>query len=222
MDSPLFYELPDHLDSLKSNSASLVRQNQRQPSRLNHLSPTQQQQLRSSPESGKTVAGLAPIRLPQNGAVFGNAPVVHLPNGEGSYAELADINTPEISLDLQVGILDDSSSLGRELKEFYAVQQSLIDCDGHLTDFSSRNQNQLQGSGGPSGSTTSPSYLLNFMRPSGGQSQLAQQYVPHQQQQQQQPQQQQLQQLQHYTGTVKEEPMDSGTYSPPPQYQSES
>lgn len=100
MDSPLFYELQDHCHDVNS-----VKNNQRRSA--NHL------QLNLN-NNNNTLAdltsarGLAPIRVPPSGAVFGNAPGSHPQQqqiAEASYPELADINTPEISLDLQVGSL---------------------------------------------------------------------------------------------------------------------
>ena len=102
MDSPLFYELPDQLDSLKNNNSQVratLAQHRQHQLRLNF--EQQQQQQQGFNEVGRN-GGLAPIRLPQSGAVFGNGHLHH--NPEGTYTELADINTPEISLDLQVFI----------------------------------------------------------------------------------------------------------------------
>lgn len=103
MDSPLFYELPDQLDSLKNNNSQVratLAQHRQHQLRLN-FEQQQQQQQQGFNEVGRN-SGLAPIRLPQSGAVFGNGHLHPHHNPEGTYTELADINTPEISLDLQV------------------------------------------------------------------------------------------------------------------------
>lgn len=105
MDSPLFYELQDHCHDV----SPVKNNNQRQRSASNlHLN------LNNNTLADVTSArGLAPIRVPQTGAVFGNAPGSHPQQqqlAEASYPELADINTPEISLDLQVNFFKYSSS----------------------------------------------------------------------------------------------------------------
>ncbi len=101
MDSPLFYELQDHCHDI--NPVKNNNNNQRRSANNNNLHLN----LNNNSLADLTSArGLAPIRVPPSGAVFGNAPG-SLPQqqqqlAEASYPELADINTPEISLDLQV------------------------------------------------------------------------------------------------------------------------
>jgi len=95
MDSPLFYELQDHCHDV---SAVTKNQQRRSVSNNLHLNLTTSSNSIADLTSAR---GLAPIRVPPSGAVFGNAPQQQQ-IGEASYPELADINTPEISLDLQV------------------------------------------------------------------------------------------------------------------------
>ena len=97
MDSPLFYELQDHCHDINP-----VKNNQQRRSANLHLNLNNNNTLADL----TSARGLAPIRVPPSGAVFGNAPGSHSQQqqqlAEASYPELADINTPEISLDLQV------------------------------------------------------------------------------------------------------------------------
>jgi hypothetical protein len=100
MDSPLFYELQDHCHDVSSVTKTQQQQQQQRRSVSNnlHLNLTTSSNSIADLTSAR---GLAPIRVPPSGAVFGNAPQQQQ-IGEASYPELADINTPEISLDLQV------------------------------------------------------------------------------------------------------------------------
>lgn len=115
MNSPLFYELDgggysstsrsDVCDKLKdsattvaSSSASSSRSSR--PLRLNLNGGG------GGVAAGSGVRGLAPIRV--SNAVFGNARAGLAELESPSYVELADINTPEISLDLQVTTLNSS------------------------------------------------------------------------------------------------------------------
>ena len=108
MDSPLFYELQDHCHDVNLVSKNHQQQQQQQQQRRS-VSNNLHLNLNTSSSSSNNIAdltsarGLAPIRVPPSGAVFGNAPQQQQ-IGETSYPELADINTPEISLDLQVHI----------------------------------------------------------------------------------------------------------------------
>lgn len=101
MDSPLFYELQDHCHDVSSVTKTQQQQQQQRRSVSNnlHLNLTTSSNSIADLTSAR---GLAPIRVPPSGAVFGNAPQQQQQIGEASYPELADINTPEISLDLQV------------------------------------------------------------------------------------------------------------------------
>lgn len=101
MDSPLFYELQDHCHDVSSVTKTQQQQQQQQRRSVSnnlHLNLTTSSNSIADLTSAR---GLAPIRVPPSGAVFGNAPQQQQ-IGEASYPELADINTPEISLDLQV------------------------------------------------------------------------------------------------------------------------
>jgi len=116
MNSPLFYELDgggysttsrsDVCDKLKDSattvaSTSTSSSRSSRPLRLN---------LNGTSGGGATAAavrGLAPIRV--SNAVFGNARAGLAELESPSYVELADINTPEISLDLQVLTIDTGS-----------------------------------------------------------------------------------------------------------------
>ena len=119
MNSPLFYELDgggggysststtsrsDVCDKLKdsaaatvassSSTAASVASRSSRPLRLNLNGA-------GGNVAASAVRGLAPIRV--SNAVFGNGRNAGLAELESpSYVELADINTPEISLDLQV------------------------------------------------------------------------------------------------------------------------
>ena len=109
MDSPLLYEqFADHQQhqQLISHKTSPTSRQQQQRSGTSSAGRPQQIDL------GR---GLAPIRIPSSGAVFGNGhqqqqqqqqqhlASIQQQHGDTSvYSELADINTPEISLDLQV------------------------------------------------------------------------------------------------------------------------
>ncbi|KZS12436.1 putative Ccaat/enhancer binding protein c/ebp [Daphnia magna] len=100
MDSPLFYELQDHCHDVNSVTKNQSQQQRRSVPNGLHLNLNTSSNSIADLTSAR---GLAPIRVPPSGAVFGNAPQQQQQNGEASYAELADINTPEISLDLQNG-----------------------------------------------------------------------------------------------------------------------
>lgn len=106
MDSPLFYELQDHCHDVNLVSKNHQQQQQQRRSVSNNLHLNLNTSSSSNNIADLTSArGLAPIRVPPSGAVFGNAPQQQQQQqqiGETSYPELADINTPEISLDLQV------------------------------------------------------------------------------------------------------------------------
>jgi len=174
MDSPLLYEqFGDHQQHQQLISHKTSPTSRQQQQRSGNSSAGRQQQI----DLGR---GLAPIRIPSSGAVFGNGhqqqqqqQQQHLvalqqqqQHSDASvYSELADINTPEISLDLQ----------------------NWIECET-LLDLP-RNSNN-----------NNSSYMTQFVRQSSQQ----QQYMPHHHQQQQQ-QQQQHHQL---YGVVKEEPLD--------------
>jgi len=215
MNSPLFYELDacygpssDACDKNVTHSVTVAASSRATPSRPSSL-------LRLNLNGGSGGGGgsggagagagvrVAPIRV--SNAVFGNARnATQLELESPSYVELADINTPEISLDLQ----------------------GLIECEGLLSDLSRGASAGL----GPSGltnnsnnSNNSSNYNFGYLR--NGSSAQAQ-YMPHQyhhhQQQQQHHHHQQQQQFaqvvqQQQQHQVKEEPQDSGgAYSPPP------
>lgn len=190
MDSPLFYELQDHCHDVNSVTKNQSQQQRRSVPNGLHLNLNTSSNSIADLTSAR---GLAPIRVPPSGAVFGNAPQQQQQNGEASYAELADINTPEISLDLQ----------------------GLIDCEGLLSDLSRQP--------GSSVNPYLTNYMRQTQQQQQQQYMPHQQQQQHQQHQQQQQQQQQPHQnhpASHhhpYGGLVKEEPLDSGTYSPPPQ-----
>ena len=127
MDSPLFYELDAFsennnisADKLKDSHRSTYHQLtsfsqnvQTQQPQQQHLQQAQQsaQHLNNvsavqTPVSS-SARGLAPVRI--SSAVFGNARPADL-SEVSNYSDLADINTPEISLDIQVNISRDCSS----------------------------------------------------------------------------------------------------------------
>lgn len=216
MDSPLFYELDAFsennnisADKLKESHRSIYHQLTSFSQNLQAQQPQQQhlqqqaqpsvQHLGSNSSAVQTpvsssARGLAPVRI--SSAVFGNARPADLPE-VSNYSDLADINTPEISLDIQ----------------------GLIECEGLFSDFSRTTPSG--GYAGPSSSSSlassqhqsPPLYSGSHLRSSSNQ----QQFMPHQVQQQQQQQfgigAHQSQQL-----AVKQEPLDSSEYSPPPTY----
>jgi hypothetical protein len=115
MDSPLFYELQDHCHDV--NVVTKTQQPRRSVSNNLHLNLNTQSSNNSIADL-TSARGLAPIRVPPSGAVFGNAPQQQQ-IGEASYPELADINTPEISLDLQVYTVQDIFSSFQQFLYFY-------------------------------------------------------------------------------------------------------
>lgn len=93
--------------------------------------------------------------------------------------------------------------------------QGLIDCESILSEL----PHQRGGAGGASAPSSIPPLISNNpYQQLGSYARLAgQAQQQHQQQQQYMPHQQQQDQLLY--NQVKEEPLDSGTYSPPPHYQ---
>jgi hypothetical protein len=121
MDSPLFYELDAFsennnisADKLKDSHRSTYHQLTSFSQNLQTQQP-QQQHLQQAQQSAQhlnnasavqtpvssSARGLAPVRI--SSAVFGNARPADL-SEVSNYSDLADINTPEISLDIQVNI----------------------------------------------------------------------------------------------------------------------
>ena len=121
MDSPLFYELDAFsennnisADKLKDSHRSTYHQLTSFSQNVQTQQP-QQQHLQQAQQSAQhlnnvsavqtlvssSARGLAPVRI--SSAVFGNARPADL-SEVSNYSDLADINTPEISLDIQVNI----------------------------------------------------------------------------------------------------------------------
>ena len=97
MDSPLFYELDGYSDPCVDQSKD-IRPSRPSWLRIGHNTNSSSSNNNNNNNSNsKSPRGLAPIRVSK--AVFGGARTLEL---ESAYPELADINTPEISLDLQV------------------------------------------------------------------------------------------------------------------------
>lgn len=126
MDSPLLYE--QFADHQQQQQHQQLISHKNSPPTSSSSSSSRHEQQRSGGRQQQQIdlgRGLAPIRIPSSGGVFGNAPNHHhqqqqhlgqqqqllqqqqqqqqqTTNDNSNFYELADINTAEISLDLQV------------------------------------------------------------------------------------------------------------------------